>query len=207
MGWTRSPWMRLIALAIGVALVVTEVGERGAFFWLGIAIVVLNGIGLVAMVLAGSGPAVVATERPERPEPAREEVDVTLAELRDLPSVAQALAAAPPQWRQVTYFDDAFDPTDLPWLADYVWLTTEDDGWGLGLGDEVKPYVDLDMDESDDPVLTVFTADPRVATAYHEDREVYRVETGTPMTTEEFAVLAIEALSAHHLRAAGGQAT
>ena len=32
MAWTRSPWMRLIALAIGVALVVAHVEERGSFF-------------------------------------------------------------------------------------------------------------------------------------------------------------------------------
>lgn len=206
MGWTRSPWMRLLALAAGVALVVTELGERGAFFWLGIVIIVLNVLALVALVPAGSG-SVTAPVAADRTESAHEEVDVTLAELRDLPGVARALAAAPPQWRQVTYFDDSFDPTDLSWLADYVWITSEDGGWGLGLGDEVKPYVDLDVDESDDPALAVLTADPRVADAYHEDREVYRVETRAPMTTEEFAVLAIEALTAHHLRAAGGQAT
>ena len=205
MAWTRSPWMRLIALAIGVALVVAHVEERGSFFWLGIAIVVLNGIGLLALVAAGSGSA--AEESPSRAVEEADEVDSKLAELRHLPGVAQALAAAPPQWRQVTYFDHTFEPTDLDWLADYVWITTEDDGWGLGLGDEVKPFVDLDMDESDDPALTVFAADPRVAEAFHEDREVYRVATRTPLTTAEFAVLAIQALSAHHLRAAGGQAT
>lgn len=198
MGWTRSPWMRVLALAIGVALVVTELGERGAFFWLGIAIVVLNGIGLMAMTMAGPGPGAVADDRSE---PAREEVDATLAELRDLPDVARALAAAPPEWRQVTCFDHDFEPTDLAWLSDYVWITTEHGGWGLGVGDEVKPYLDLDLSESEDPAVAVLAADPRVASAYHEDRELYRVETRTPLTAEEFSVLAIQALNAHHLHA------
>ncbi|MBU0860264.1 MAG: hypothetical protein KJ667_10040, partial [Alphaproteobacteria bacterium] len=57
-------------------------------------------------------------------------------------------------------------------------------------------------DEDEDPTLAVLAADPRVAESFHEDREMYVVETAAPMTTEEFAALALRALTAHHLQAA-----
>ncbi len=199
MEWTRSPLMRVLAFAAGVALVLLNRDERGGFFWLGIAVIVLNGIGLAALGLARDRQSRTVEAGRELDEPV--EVDVTISELRHLPEVAQALAAAPAQWRQVTYFDHHFDATDLAWLSEYAWVTTEDGDWTLGLGDEVKPFVDLDVDEADDPALAVLAADPRVLRARHEEREVYRVETREAMTSGEFAALAIRALVAHHRQA------
>jgi hypothetical protein len=89
-----------------------------------------------------------------------------------LPGVAAAFAAGPPLWRQVSYLDDTrFEPTTAAELAAFVWIEN-DQGWAIGLGDEVKPYVDLDMDEAHDPVIGVLENHPAVGEAFHEDREV-----------------------------------
>jgi hypothetical protein len=94
---------------------------------------------------------------------------------------AAALAEGPTHWRQVSLFDHLFDPMPVAELTEHMWVTTEED---------------------EDPTLAVLAADPRVAESFHEDREMYVVETAAPMTTEEFAALALRALTAHHLQAA-----
>ena len=82
-----------------------------------------------------------------------------------------------------------------------MWIEN-DEGWAIGLGDEVKPYVDLDIDETHDPLISVLKAHPAVEEAFHEDREVYRVEQRQPLSTEEFAALAARALVSHHVHVA-----
>ena len=201
--------MRLVALAAGVALVALNWDEKGGLFWVGVAVVVLNAAALElqrAATLPASPPdATSGDSSAQDTSPAVDpapEVDATISDLLHLPAVAEALAQAPSHWRQVTYFDQAFDPVPLTDLVDHVWVLDDEDGWSMALGDEVKPLVDLDVEESDDAALAVFVADARVSDAPAEDREVYRVETSTPLTTDDFAVLAVRALTAQHLQAA-----
>jgi hypothetical protein len=187
MEWTRSPWMRLLALAAGVALIALNWDEKGGLFWVGIAVVVLNAAALALQRATGAPGPLAPNIAPVAPvagvEEAEDEVDITIAELLHLPEVAAALAEGPTHWRQVSLFDHLFDPMPVAELTEHMWVTTEED-------------------EDEDPTLAVLAADPRVAESFHEDREMYVVETAAPMTTEEFAALALRALTAHHLRAA-----
>lgn len=197
MEWTRSPLMRAIALTASVALVVVHWGDRGTWFWVGIALTVLNFLGIWS--------AKARAARPDRPgdRPGGDEEQGgshRLVELLSLPGVAAALAAGPSVWQQVSYLDDPLGPMAVDELAEYVWLE-RDHGWAIGLGDELKPYLDLDLPEEDDPVVAVLKSHPAVEDAYHEDREVYRVEQRGPISTEEFAELAARALVSHHVDA------
>ena len=97
--------------------------------------------------------------------------------------------------------DTQFEPTTAEELAAFVWIE-HDEEWAIGLGDEIKPYVDLDIDEADDPVISVLKNHPAVREAFHEDREVYRIEQRRPISTDEFAELAARALVSHHSHAA-----
>ena len=119
-----------------------------------------------------------------------------------LPGVAAAFAAGPQQWHQVSYVgDDRLEPTTAQEIAHHVWIEHQQ-GWEIGLGDEVKPYLDLDIDESEDPIIGVLEAHPSVEDAFHEDREVYGIEHREPLSTEELAVLVARALVAHHVHVA-----
>ena len=182
--------MRAIALAASVGLVVIHWDTRGAWFWVGVALVVLNVAGL-------------ATRSRTVAAPAQEEGgSYRLAELLFVPGVAAALATGPELWRQVSYLDDPpLEPMPARELAAYVWVADHGD-WTIGLGDELKPYLDLDLDEAEDPVIGVLRAHPAVADAWHEDREVYRVETRRRISTEDFAELAARALVSHHVHVA-----
>lgn len=201
MEWTRSPLMRALALAASVGLVVVYWDERGAWFWLGVVLVVLNVAGFLAST--SSAPGGEPFTGPESAVSADSDAEEhRLDELLALPGVAAALAAGPEVWRQVSYLDDPLGPTTAEELAEFVWLEHDDDGWSIGLGDEVKPYLDLDVPEEDDPIIAVLEGHPAVEDAYHEDREVYRVEERHPLSTQEFAELAARALVAHHAQAA-----
>ena len=192
MEWTRSPLMRALALMASVALVVVHWQDRGVWFWVGVALTLLNLAGILAARSRTGMPAGRQSEQREQGG------SHTLGELLSLPGVATALAAGPPVWQQVSYLDDPLGPMPVEELADYMWIE-DHDGWGIGLGDEVKPYLDLDLDEADDPIIDVLRSHPAVADAYHEDREVYRVEERRPIGTEEFAELAARALVSHHV--------
>jgi hypothetical protein len=184
--------MRSIALMASVGLILIHRDERGPWFWVGVALLVLN---LLGFLTTRSQAAARGGAR----EDARSH---RLEELLFLPGVAAAFASGPELWRQVSYLDDTrFEPTTAAELAAFVWIE-DDQGWTIGLGDEVKPYVDLDIDEADDPVISVLEAHPAVKEAAHEDREVYRVEQRQPIGTEEFAELAARALVSHHVQAA-----
>ena len=186
--------MRALALMASLALVVVHLEDRGAWFWVGVALTLLNLAGILA---ARSRTGMPAGGRVEEREPGGSH---TLGELLTLPGVATALAAGPPVWQQVSYLDDPLGPMPVAELAEHIWIE-DHDGWGIGLGDEVKPFLDLDLDEDDDPIIGVLRAHPAVADAYHEDREVYRVEQRRPIGAEEFAELAARALVSHHLHA------
>jgi hypothetical protein len=190
MKWTRSPLMRALALMASVALVLVHWDERGAWFWVGVALTVLNITGILS-----ASRAVLPTERPQGVGESHR-----LDELLSLPGVVAALATGPAVWHQVSYLDDPLEPTTPEELAAFIWVENHE-GWGIGLGDEVKPYLDLDLDEEDDPVIDVLKDHPAVEDAYHEDREVYRIEQRRPLSTAEFAELATRALVAHHVHA------
>ncbi len=195
--------MRVLALTASVGLVVVYWDERGAWFWLGVALVVLNLVGLLASRSRDAhGELFPGSHEPGGMSDSEDEQSHRLDALLALPGVAAAFAAGPQVWRQVSYLEDPFAPTTAEDLAEFIWLEYDDDGWAIGLGDEVKPYVDLDMPEEDDPAVSVLKAHPAVEDAYHEDREVYRVEQRRPLGTEEFAELAARALVSHHVQAA-----
>jgi len=207
MEWTRSPLMRTIAVTAAVALIVIHSDARDGWFWVGVAVVVLNVVGFLTTRSHGdgggepvTGPQMLGDVYVDRPDADGE--SHRLSELITLPGVAAAFALGPQLWRQVSYLDDTqFDPTTPDELAAFMWIE-KDEGWAIGLGDEVKPYVDLDIDEADDPVISVLEAHPAVEDAFHEDREVYRIVQRQPISTEEFAELAARALVAHHVHAA-----
>ena len=195
MEWTRSPVMRALALAASVALVVVHWQDRGAWFWVGVGLTLLNLVGIVGARSRAGSPAVHRVDDPQ------EQGSHRLDELLSLPAVAAAFFQGPPVWQQVSYLDDPLgplEPMSVEELARYVWLE-RDHGWAIGLGDEMKPYLDLDLPEEEDPVVRVLREHPAVADAYHEDREVYRVEQRRPIGTEEFAELAARALVSHHV--------
>lgn len=203
MEWTRSPLMRAIALAASLTLVVTHQDDRDPWFWVGVGLTVLNVVGFVRARSSGPLPADdhPADGQPEdgHPEDGRSH---RLAELVSVPGVAAAFAEGPPVWQQVSYLDDPLGPAPVEELMEFVWVENHD-GWEIGLGDELKPYLDLDLDETDDPVIEVLRAHPGVEDAYHEDREVYRIEERRPLGTEEVAELCARALVAHHVHALG----
>lgn len=207
MNWTRGPLMRTIALMASAALILIYWDERGAWFWVGVALVVLNVIGLLsASSRAARGGARVAGSQTLGGlplDPRREDgLSQRLEELLTLPGVSAAFAAGPRRWRQVSYLDDTqFEPSTAEELAAFIWIEHHE-GWTIGLGDEVKPYFDLDMDDNDDPLISVLKAHPAVEDAFHEDREVYRIEQRQPISPEEFAELAARALVSHHVHAA-----
>lgn len=201
MGWTRGSWMRALALAASIALVVTHWSERDGWFWLGAALVALNLLTLWrSRRIPVGGTDQAGADRAGAD--AEEATDLSLAELLDRPGVAAAFAAGPEWWCQVSYLDDEpLDPLTVPEVASYVWIENSD-GWGIGLGEEMKPHLDLDLPEEDDPIVNVLKSHPGVTDAYHEDREVYRIEQSRPISVEEFAELVVRALVAHHVRVA-----
>ena len=203
MEWTRSPVMRALAMAASVGLVVVHWDQRNGWFWVGVALVVLNVAGFLASRSRAAHGELFTGSRGADGGALDDEDEHShrLDELLALPGVAAVFAAGPDVWRQVSYLDDPLGSTTAEELAEFVWLEHDDDGWAIGLGDEVKPYLDLDVPEEDDPVVAVLRNHPSVEDAYHEDREVYRVELRRPLSTEEFAELAARALVSHHAQA------
>lgn len=201
MDWTRSRGARLAALLAATALLAVHWSDRGTWFWVGATLFALNLLGLAASMANGSasdsgtslGPEPMALIRASEPQDGTE---VILAQL-DLPEVAAAFEEGPDDWVQVSYLDDEqLESVSWRFIAEHVWL--EFDGqWSIGLGDEVKPYLDLDMDPDEDPVLSVLRTHSAVGNAWHEDREVYAIEQRAPMTVRDFAELVARALVAH----------
>lgn len=207
MGWTRKPLMRALALVASAALVITHWDERGAWFWLGVSLLVLNVAGiLTTRSLAGHAEPPIASPWPDPRVDDQPEIGKShrLVEFLSSPGVAEAFAQGPQIWRQVSYHEHAqVEPTTAHELAAFVWLE-HDEGWAIDLGDEIKPYVDLDIEDADDPAIIVLKSHPAVADAFHGEREVYRVEERRPIGPDEFAELAARALVSHHMHAATG---
>lgn len=182
--------VRAAAIAASIYLVATHADRLDEWFWAGLVLLVMNAVSLVAQVRARS-------RQPRGPEP-REGDDVRLADLLTDHSVAVAWATAPEWWEQVAHLEEDLGPVFARELAEFVWITVDGDEWSIGLGDEVKPYVDLDAPEDRDAVLTVLRAHPAVAEAWHEDRELYVVRTALPLEQDRFARLAARALASGH---------
>ena len=69
--------------------------------------------------------------------------EVSLADVRDLPRVAAAIAAAPSEWRGTTWaYGDEDEPVDasasLEELLDWIWVEADDGVWSLSLGEELS---------------------------------------------------------------------
>ena len=190
--------MRAIALAASVSLVVIHWDRESAWFWVGVVLVVLNVLGILGAWSRGAGARDVRSAHGSGSAQS-----CRLDEWLPLPGVVTALAGGPQRWRQVSYRgDDHIEPARAWDLAHFVWLEHDGEGWEIGLGEEVKPYLDLDIDEADDPIIAVLVAHPSVEDAFHEDREVYVVTLREPLDTPDFAVLVAQALVAHHVHAA-----
>lgn len=202
MDWTRSLGARLAALLAATALLAVHWSDRGTWFWVGATLFVLNLLGLAHRRANGSasdsgpptpGPKAMAPTRAREPH---DGTAVILAHL-DVPEIVAAFEEGPDDWVQVSYLEDEqLGSVSWRFIAEYVWL--EFDGhWSIGLGDEVKPYLDLDMDPDDDPVVSVLRTHSAVRDAWHEDREVYAIEQCAPIAVRDFGELAARALVAH----------
>ena len=200
--WTRHPLTRAAALAASVYLVIAYADERSTWFWAGIVLTVLNLVGILARA-GSSSPA-----RPRDASPLVVDPDTTsarLSELLDDPSVASAWATAPPEWVQVAYLDDPagpLGPVPARGLADFVWLAREGLDWQVSVGDEVKPYLDLDAPDEGDPILRILRTHPAVVEAWHEDREVYVLRPSHELPLDRVARLAARALATGQVEAA-----
>lgn len=187
--------VRAVAIAASIYLVVTHADRLDEWFWAGLLLLVMNTLSVLAQVRARGAAEPVG--------PVREEgEDVRLVDLLGDPAVAVAWATAPVDWQQVAHLEEDLGPTSARELAEFVWLTVEGDEWSIGLGDEVKPYVDLDTPEEQDAVLQVLRTHPAVAEARHEDRELYVVRTKLPLDQDRFARLAARALASGQNEAA-----
>lgn len=198
--------MRWIALTASVALVVIHWDRESAWFWVGVGLVVLNVTGFLStrwLAARAVGRRSLGAHPPaDSPLDRGAGGSHRLDEWLFLPGVAAAFAAGPELWHQVSYVgDDQLEPTTAQEIAHFVWIENHQ-GWEIGLDDEVKPYLDLDIDEADDPIVAVLKAHPSVEDAFHEDREVYGIEHREPLGTEEFAVLVARALVSHHVHVA-----
>lgn len=201
--WLTRPWVRVALIVVIGLILVSEWPERGLLFWLGILVI---GMQVIALAV-GTQPARAGADSESGSanvnvdDDSEASIDVRLVELLDRPEVAAAVAEAPSMWRQVSYLEDELEPVPLTELAEDIWVSLDGEGWTVAVGDELKPYLDLDVDEEDDPLVQALVAHPAFAIAYHEDREVYRAEPPVSLPVEEFAALAVRGLTRHHLAA------
>lgn len=196
MKWTQSNTFRGVVVAVLVAFVVLQVVQRD-WPWLlaGCALLLLNVVSWRAQLsMAGRGVPLVPTG-----------ADMTLSELLDRPAVRHAWDAAPAVWHQVSYLVDEEDLSlEAAEVADHVWIISGAETqwhWSVAVGDELKPLLDLDVDQDADPLIATVSAHPAVAEVDHVDREEYAVVLRAPMTLDEVAALAVRGLVAHHLDA------
>lgn len=192
--------MRAAALAASLYLVIAYADERGTWFWVGLLLVVLNVTGLVAQVRSRARAA-----QPVQPAPDLDADSVRLVDVLGDPAVVSAWATAPDHWAQVAYLDDPsgpHEPASAAGLAAFVWLVRDGEEWQVAVGDEVKPYLDLDAAEDEDAILAVLRSHPAVAEAWHEDREVYVVRPHHSLPLDRFARLAARALASGQVAAA-----
>ncbi len=208
MNWTRRERFRALVVALMATALVLNLIQRD---WLWIAITTA----LLVLNLVSWRHDRVRTKRDNSPAPAdlpsppvsQMGIDATLAELLDLPVVAQAWNIGPEVWRQVAYLDED-DDLALPAteVAHFIWVSTlgthhSPMDWSLAVGEELKPLLDLDVEAEEDPIIRTLLDNPAVAEAVHSDREQYDVVLRAPLALGDMAALAARALIAHHLDA------
>lgn len=207
MSWARSTPFRAVVVAGLLILLLGNLAE-GDWAWVGIfaAVVALNlwtwrRQRSIERDAAGvSGPAA------DRLLPAA--IEVTLADLLDRPRVRDAWAVGPAMWQQGGPVGGGLPEEDLHLssaeVAEYVWITVVDEDdetptWSVGVGDELKPLMDLDLDVHEDRLVAVLGSHPAVAAVDHSDREQYEVTVRGRMSLDDIAVLVARGLIAHHL--------
>lgn len=206
MEWTRSTWLRALVIGVLAVYVPFQLTQRD-WLWtaVGAVLLVLN---LLSWRRRGpSGPVASAPAGGDGPVTAGG-VDVTLGELMARPELQEIWGSGPAVWRQVSHLGEG-DDLDLPAaeVADHVWISEDDDvpsaqtRWLVAVDDELKPLLDLDRAEEEDPLVAVIAGHPAVAEVMHTDREEYLVVTRTSLTLEEVAELAARGLIAHHREA------
>lgn len=91
------------------------------------------------------------------------EVETTLEKLVKNPAIAEAWSAAPERFEQIKYLDQfthgAWSKAEVP---RYVHLESAYGEWSIAFADELFANLDLDSDDSSDPLCHVLRADPRV---------------------------------------------
>ncbi len=83
-------------------------------------------------------------------------------------------------------------------ILEWIWVTADDGMWSFSVGEQLKPLVDLDADEEDDPVLVTLLGEQRVVRANHEDRELYCAEVTSALSVEDATALFLRALTRGH---------
>ncbi|QIK74292.1 hypothetical protein [Nocardioides piscis] len=208
MEWTRSKTFRGFVIALLAIFLVIQVAQRD-WPWVGVmtALLVANIASWRAQQNRSLQPRAPAVPKGALVPPG---VDVTLRELLDRPAVRQAWSTAPVVWQQVSYLDDEENLSlTADEVANFVWVSTHDVGpsqtqsahWSVGIGDELKPVLDLDVPEDEDALTATLADSPAVGEVAHMDREDYEVTLAAPMTLDEIAALAAQGLIAHHLDA------
>lgn len=193
--------IRAAVLTAGISLAVIAVVTRSiAAGAVGFGLIVIGAlvfrheVKLAGIVLA---PPVVGVGQMDHVE-----VDTTLDKLLKNSAVAEVWSAAPERFEQINFLDQfthgAWPKEEVP---QYVYLESAYGEWSIAFADELFANLDLDADDSSDPMCQVLRADPRVIEAWHDNREVYTVKATSDMTKESFAVLAVRGFIAHHLEA------
>ncbi|PPK92203.1 hypothetical protein CLV92_11665 [Kineococcus xinjiangensis] len=134
--------------------------------------------------------------------------ELSLSSFGTDPVFAAAQRSCPPLWRNclLAEYDDVADPSELDIaveeLLPLAWIARAGTGWALSVADAWKAFVDLRLDEEEDPAIDVLRGHPGVIEARHEHTEVYSWTTRAAMTPAEAAALGLRALAAGHRHAA-----
>ncbi|MBT0768273.1 hypothetical protein KIH74_05025 [Kineosporia sp. J2-2] len=145
---------------------------------------------------------VVPELEPSDPVPGLEPADTLLGRL-DAPEVAAARAVCPSRWVSIPegLDDDDFTFTTEEVCQEVGFGSGDEGAWSLFLHDSIRPVVDVDVDDAQDPLLRTLRAHPLVVEAEHSDRELYEWRTRGEPSEGEMAALALTGLAAAQERA------
>ncbi|MBT0770242.1 hypothetical protein KIH74_14975 [Kineosporia sp. J2-2] len=156
---------------------------------------------LLFMQLQAFGDVVPELAPPE-PEPGLDPADTLLGKLYS-PEVAAARAACPSRW---VGLPEGLDDDDLTFTTEEVCAEVgfgpgEEGEWSLFLHDGIRPVVDVEVRDEDDPLLRTLLSHPLVVQAEHSDRELYEWSTVGAPSEGEMAALVLRGLAAAQERA------
>lgn len=207
MEWTRSSTVRALVVGLlGVLLLVQVVRDEWSWALVTAALLALNVVSWRRQTTRTGSTSASDSDDLGPPDG----VEVRLATLLHRLPVQRAWSAGPAVWQQAAHVKGGDDlQLSAAEVADHVWIG-RDPGrlrgappeWSVAVDDELKPLLDLDLVEEQDPLVRVLAEHPSTTDVAHVDREVYCFAERHPMTLEEVAVLAARGLIAHH-RAAG----